>query len=82
MPDDEMITSALRRFVKLGGLAMPWNGFRWELGEAPPTSDRFVEVYRRYYEYAIELFEPRDPNREEEFGCLLDRLVNRLEHGW
>jgi protein ImuB len=26
----------------------------------------------------IELFEPRDPNREEEFGCLLDRLVNRL----
>ncbi|MBU0617509.1 MAG: DNA polymerase Y family protein [Planctomycetes bacterium] len=26
----------------------------------------------------IDLFEPRDPNREEEFGCLLDRLVNRL----
>ena len=26
----------------------------------------------------LDLFEPRDPNREEEFGCLLDRLVNRL----
>jgi protein ImuB len=26
----------------------------------------------------IDLFEPRDPNREEEFGCLLDRLINRL----
>jgi protein ImuB len=26
----------------------------------------------------IDLFEPHDPNRQEEFGCLLDRLVNRL----
>lgn len=29
----------------------------------------------------IDLFEPRDPAREEEFGCLLDRLLNRLGYG-
>ena len=58
--------------VKLGGLAMPWNGFRWELEDAPPTSDRFVEVYRRYYEYAIELFEPRRCMFESNFP--VDRL--------
>ncbi|MFQ5806501.1 MAG: DNA polymerase Y family protein [Phycisphaerae bacterium] len=26
----------------------------------------------------IDLFEPGEPGREEEFGCLLDRLMNRL----
>jgi protein ImuB len=29
----------------------------------------------------MDLFEPREPERTEEFGCLLDRLINRLGYG-
>ncbi|MEZ4353483.1 MAG: amidohydrolase family protein [Myxococcota bacterium] len=36
--------------VKLGGFAMPWNGFGFEARERPPTSDG------RYYAHAIECF--------------------------
>lgn len=44
--------------AKLGGLAMPDNGFGWHTGERPPTSDQFVEAQRRYYEHTIECFGP------------------------
>lgn len=44
--------------MKLGGLAMPWNGFGFELGERPPSSDEIVARQARYYHFAIETFGP------------------------
>ncbi len=45
-------------FVKLGGLAMPINGFGWNERQTPPTSDEMVEAQRGYYVHAIEAFRP------------------------
>jgi predicted TIM-barrel fold metal-dependent hydrolase len=45
--------------VKLGGMAMPWNGFGWEKAARPPNSDEFVAVQGRYYRHAIEAFGPQ-----------------------
>ncbi|WP_262694563.1 amidohydrolase family protein [Kordiimonas aquimaris] len=42
--------------AKLGGLAMPDNGFGWMGRELPPTSDEFVEAQARYYHHAISCF--------------------------
>jgi L-fuconolactonase len=44
--------------VKLGGLAMPWNGFGFEDKQLPPSSDHIVELQSSYYHAAIELFGP------------------------
>ena len=44
--------------AKLGGLAMPDNGFGWDNQSAPPTSDEFVEAQGRYYRHTIECFGP------------------------
>jgi predicted TIM-barrel fold metal-dependent hydrolase len=44
--------------AKLGGLAMPDNGFGWHQRAAPPTSDEFVEAQRRYYLHTVECFGP------------------------
>ncbi len=43
---------------KLGGLAMPDNGFGWHTSERPPTSDEFVQAQGDYYHYAIAQFGP------------------------
>lgn len=45
-------------FAKLGGLAMPDNGFGWNHAELPPTSDEFVTAQGRYYDRMIEVFGP------------------------
>jgi L-fuconolactonase len=45
-------------FAKLGGLAMPDNGFGWHRRDLPPTSDEFAEAQRPYYLHAIECFGP------------------------
>jgi L-fuconolactonase len=45
-------------FAKLGGLAMPDNGFGWDRRSTPPTSDEFVAAQQRYYLHAIECFGP------------------------
>jgi predicted TIM-barrel fold metal-dependent hydrolase len=42
--------------AKLGGLAMPDNGFAWHSAPRPPTSDEFVAAQRPYYEHAIDCF--------------------------
>ena len=42
--------------AKLGGLAMPDNGFGWHTAERPPTSDELVSAQRRYYDHMIECF--------------------------
>lgn len=44
--------------AKLGGLAMPDNGYGWHTAQRPPTSDEFVAAQRRYYERTIEVFGP------------------------
>jgi L-fuconolactonase len=45
--------------AKIGGLAMPDNGFGFHTAACPPTSDEFVALQGRYYEHAIECFTPR-----------------------
>lgn len=45
-------------YAKLGGLAMPDNGFGWDKRDTPPTSDELVEMQRHYYLHAIECFGP------------------------
>ena len=42
--------------AKLGGLAMPDNGFGWDKRDTPPTSDEFVAAQKRYYLHTIECF--------------------------
>ena len=44
--------------AKLGGLAMPDNGFGWHLAERPPTSDELVAAQGRYHHHALECFGP------------------------
>lgn len=44
--------------AKLGGLAMPDNGFGWDKNTKPPTSDEFVEAQARYYHHTIKCFGP------------------------
>lgn len=43
--------------AKLGGLAMPDNGFGW-FGSDPPTSDEVAAAHSRWYHHAIECFGP------------------------
>jgi len=44
--------------AKLGGLAMPDNGFGFHEADAPPTSDEFLARQRRWYEHTIDRFGP------------------------
>lgn len=44
--------------AKIGGLAMPDNGFGWHTADRPPTSDEFIEAQGRYYLHTIEQFGP------------------------
>ncbi|MDX1490190.1 MAG: amidohydrolase family protein [Pseudohongiellaceae bacterium] len=43
-------------YMKLGGLAMPDNGFGWDKNSVPPTSDEFVAKQQKYYLYILEKF--------------------------
>ncbi|MBD3649489.1 MAG: amidohydrolase family protein [Pseudomonadales bacterium] len=56
--DIEEIAQCDNVVAKIGGLAMPDNGFGWHTRETPPTSDEFVEAQRRYYLHTIECFGP------------------------
>ncbi|HEY2812594.1 MAG TPA: amidohydrolase family protein [Acidimicrobiales bacterium] len=42
--------------AKLGGLAMPDNGFGWNTAERPPTSDEFEAAQSPYYLHTLECF--------------------------
>lgn len=59
-------------YAKLGGLAMPDNGFGWNDRETPPTSAEFVEAQERYYDHAIACFGPERCMFESNFP--VDRL--------
>jgi L-fuconolactonase len=43
-------------YAKLGGLAMPDNGFGWHLAPKPATSDELVFAQKRFYLHTIECF--------------------------
>ena len=43
-------------YAKLGGLAMPDNGFDWHEAAKPATSDELVAAQKRYYLHTIECF--------------------------
>ena len=44
--------------AKLGGLAMPVNGFGWDGRALPPTSDEIVTAQAHYYHHMIDCFGP------------------------
>ena len=44
--------------AKIGGLAMPPNGFGWHRRETPATSDELVAAQRDYYLHTIDCFGP------------------------
>ena len=58
--------------AKVGGLAMPDNGFGWNLAERPPTSAEFLDAQARYYRHTIEAFGPDRCMFESNFP--VDRL--------
>jgi predicted TIM-barrel fold metal-dependent hydrolase len=43
-------------YVKLGGLGMRINGFGFEQGETPPTSERLAQTWKPWIETCIEAF--------------------------
>ncbi|MDC3107679.1 amidohydrolase family protein [Paracoccaceae bacterium] len=45
-------------YAKLGGLAMPINGFGFETNPNPPTSNDFLSFQRQFYFTTIDLFGP------------------------
>ena len=45
-------------FSKLGGLAMPVNGWDWHKREIPASSDEIVSEQGRYYLHTLECFGP------------------------
>ena len=45
-------------FSKLGGLAMPVNGWDWHKREIPASSDEIVSEQSRYYLHTLECFGP------------------------
>ena len=58
--------------AKLGGLAMPDNGFGWHTAAAPPDSQTFADAQRRYYLHTIDVFGPERCMFESNFP--VDRL--------
>ena len=76
--------------AKLGGIAMPLNGFGWHERPAPPGSEELMEATRRYYEHTIEVFGVERCMFESNFpvekaSCSYNVLWNsfkRLTAGW
>ena len=66
--------------AKIGGLAMPDNGFGWDRAERPPTSDEFAAAQRRYYLHTIECFGPERCMFESNFP--VDRLSISYQVLW
>jgi len=66
--------------AKLGGMAMPDNGFGWHQAERPATSDEFVAAQGRYYEHMIECFGPQRCMFESNFP--VDRTALSYRTVW
>jgi L-fuconolactonase len=59
-------------YAKLGGMAMPDNGFGWHLRALPPSSDEFANAQKEYYLHTIDCFGPQRCMFESNFP--VDRL--------
>jgi predicted TIM-barrel fold metal-dependent hydrolase len=59
-------------YAKIGGLAMPDNGFGWDKRDTPPGSDEIVAEHKRWYDHMIGLFGPERCMFESNFP--VDRL--------
>lgn len=57
--DIDLLANCPNVAVKLGGLAMPINGFGWHKGERLPSSQQLAEASARYVLHAVERFGPR-----------------------
>jgi L-fuconolactonase len=66
--------------AKIGGLAMPDNGFGWNTAQHPPTSDEFIAAQGRYYLHAIDQFGPGRCMFESNFP--VDRLSLSYRTVW
>lgn len=58
--------------AKIGGMAMPDNGYGWDSRDKPPTSDEFVEAQAKWYHHTIKVFGPERCMFESNFP--VDRL--------
>ena len=56
--DIEAIAACPNVVAKLGGLAMPDNGYGWHQRALPPSSDEVVEAQAAWYHHAIACFGP------------------------
>ena len=66
--------------AKLGGMAMPDNGFGWDQNDRPPTSDEFAAAQKRYYLHTIECFGPDRCMMESNFP--VDKLSISYQVLW
>ena len=66
--------------VKIGGLAMPVNGFGWHKQDRPPTSDEVVAAHRDYYLHTIDAFGPSRCMFESNFP--VDKLSLSYDVYW
>lgn len=57
--DTEALAHCPNVFAKIGGLAMPINGFGWHKRSAPANSDEIVDAHKRYYDHMIRVFGPQ-----------------------
>ena len=78
--DIEEIAECANVHAKLGGLAMPDNGFGWDKNDNPPSSDEFQEAQHPYYLHAIECFGPDRCMFESNFP--VDRLSVSYQVLW
>ena len=78
--DIEAIAECPNVFAKLGGMAMPDNGFGWDSNATPPTSDEFVEAQKRYYLHMSECFGPERCMFESNFP--VDKLSISYQVLW
>lgn len=65
--DIAAIAAVPNTVAKLGGLAMPDNGYGWHAGERPATSDELVAAHSRWYHHTIECFGPERCMLESNF---------------
>jgi L-fuconolactonase len=76
--------------AKLGGLAMPDNGFGWDKRDRPASSDELITAQGRYYLHTIECFGPERCMFESNFPVdkrsigyrVLWNAFKKLAHGF
>lgn len=65
--DLEALAACDNVMIKLGGLAMPVNGWDWHNRDKPATSDELAGIHGRYYVHAIDCFGPERAMFESNF---------------